>query len=192
MMTVLLVPVVKDKAGKVSSSDNYRPIALASVLSKVVEHILLERVNTLICSSENQFGFKPKHGTDMRIYVLKELLSDYKRKNSSVFMCFLDASKAFDRVNHGKLFKKLSEGVPKYIVRILSYWYAHQTMQVKWDDCVSTPFQVSNGVRQGSILSPILFNFYMNSLSKELKMCKTGCMVGSTVVNHLMYADDCV
>lgn len=46
MMSVLLVPVVKDKAGKVSSSDNYRPIALASVLCKLVEHILLERVST--------------------------------------------------------------------------------------------------------------------------------------------------
>lgn len=71
MMTVLLVPVVKDKAGKVCSSDNYRPIALASVLCKVVEQILLESVNTLIISAENQFGFKPKHSTDMCMYVLK-------------------------------------------------------------------------------------------------------------------------
>ena len=82
--------------------------------------------------------------------------------------------------------------MPKYIVRFLSYWYANQTMQVKWDTCVSAPFQVSNGVRQGSILSPALFNFYMNDLSKQLNLCRTGCMVGDTVVNHLMYADDSV
>lgn len=51
----------------------------------------------------------------MCIYVLKELLSGYKKKNSSVFLCFLDASKEFDHVNHGKLFKKMSEAVvPKY------------------------------------------------------------------------------
>lgn len=73
-------------------------------------------------------------------------------------MCFLDISKAFHHVNHGKLLKKLSEaGVPKYTIRILSYWYAHQTLQVKWDDWVSASFQVSNGVRQGSILSPFFF-----------------------------------
>ena len=94
MMTVQLVPLVKDKAGKVGSSENYRPIALANILSKVVEQILLERINKLIISTDNQFGFKPRHGTDMRVYVLKELLSNYKRKNSSVFICFLDASKA--------------------------------------------------------------------------------------------------
>ena len=65
MMTVQLVPLVKDKAGKVGSSENYRPIALANILSKVVEQILLERINELIISTDNQFGFKPRHGTDM-------------------------------------------------------------------------------------------------------------------------------
>ena len=88
MMTVQLVPVVKDKAGKVGSSENYRPIALANILSKVVEQILLVRINELIISTDNQFGFKLRHGTDVCIYVLKELLSSYKRKNSSVFICF--------------------------------------------------------------------------------------------------------
>ena len=88
MMTVVLVPVIKDKAGKVGSSDNYRPIALANILSKVVEQIILERINEQIISTDNKFGFKLRHGTDMCIYVLKELLSNYKRKSSSVFMCF--------------------------------------------------------------------------------------------------------
>uniref|UniRef100_A0A3Q3JVI4 Reverse transcriptase domain-containing protein n=1 Tax=Monopterus albus TaxID=43700 RepID=A0A3Q3JVI4_MONAL len=71
LMTVLLVPVVKDKAGKVGSSDNYRPIALANTLSKVVEAILLSRFCNLIGSTENQFGFKSNHGTDMCIFALK-------------------------------------------------------------------------------------------------------------------------
>lgn len=104
----------------------------------------------------------------------------------------LGVSKTCDCVNHGKLLKKkMSEaGVFKYIIRIISNWYAHQTMQVKWDDCVSPPFHVNNIVKED--VSPITFNFYINSLSKKLKMRKTGCMVGGTVVNHLMYADDCV
>lgn len=72
------------------------------------------------------------------------------------------------------------------------FWYAHQTFQVKWDNVVSAPFHVSNGVRQGGILSPILFNVYMDELSERLNRLKTGCLVGNTVVNLLMYADDLV
>ena len=110
-----------------------------------------------------------------------------------MFICFLDASKAFDRINHGKLFTKLQDrGVPPYLVRILQYWYTYQTMQIRWGNSISSPFRVTNGVRQGGILSPILFNVYMDDLSKELNKCKTGCLVGKSLINHLVYADDLV
>lgn len=106
-------------------------------------------------------------------------------------MCFLDASKAFDRINHSKLFMKLLQrGVPKIIIRILMYWYSQQTMRVKWGCGLSSPFHVSNGVRQGGLLSPALFNVYMNDLSDQLSLCSTGCLIGNSVINHLMYADD--
>ncbi len=65
-------------------------------------------------------------------------------------------------------------------------------MQIKWGNCVSDSFRVSNGVRQGSLLSPALFNVYMNELSEELSNSRTGCMLGNTTVNHYMYADDLV
>lgn len=91
----------------------------------------------------------------------------YKRANSSVLVGITDASKAFDRINHHKLFTKLSlRGVPGTITRILAFWYANQKMQIKWGDTVSTPFSVGNGVRQGGILSPGLFNLYMDDLSQ--------------------------
>ena len=173
--------------------DNYRPIALASSLSKVLERILLTKLEMYVSTSDNQFGFKRKHGTDLCIYALKEIVFSYTSLNSSVFLCFIDASKAFDRINHEKLFLKLLDrGVPKFLVRILVFWYAHQMFHVKWGNVVSAPFCVSNGVRQGGILSPILFNVYMDDLSNQLNRLKTGCLVGNTAVNHLMYADDLV
>ena len=68
MLSVVLVPVINDKAGKIiSSKDNYRPIALASVISKLVELIMLDRIEMYMNTNPNQFGFKRKHGTDQCI-----------------------------------------------------------------------------------------------------------------------------
>ena len=79
-----------------------------------------------------------------------------------------------------------------YIVRILCYWYAQQTMCVRWGSSISASFRVSNGVRQGGILSPHLFNVYVDDLSQILNRCRTGCLSGNITINHLMYADDLV
>ena len=193
LMSVILVPIIKDKAGKINRKKNYRPIALASIISKVLELVILDRISLFLSTNDNQFGFKKKLGTDTCIYVLKEVIDRYRSLNGSVFTCFLDASKAFDRINHRKLFCKLLErGVPGYIVRILSFWYANQCMRVRWGAGVSGSFTVSNGVRQGGILSPYLFNVFMDDLSDSLNKYPAGCFLGKILINHLMYADDLV
>ena len=85
-----------------------------------------------------------------------------------IYSCFLDASKAFDRVNHYVLFEKLIKwGTPLYIVRILVFWYTTQKIYVRWKYIMSHSFSVTNGVRQGGILSPYLFCVYMDDLSKN-------------------------
>ncbi len=129
----------------------------------------------------------------MCIYALKEMVLKYRSLNSTMILCFLDASKAFDRMNHFKLFEKmLKRGTPGYLIRISIFWYSNQTMMVRWGNNVSAPFTVSNGVRQGSILLPYLFNAYMDDLSRELNACKIVCITGAMLINHLMYADDLV
>ena len=117
----------------------------------------------------------------------------YRSLNGCIFMCFLDASKAFDRVQHSVLFAKLvRRGVPMYIVKLLCYWYSYQTMCVRWGGVLSGKLCVSNGVRQGGIPSPYLCNVYMDDLSTNLNTCNVGCLSGTMMVNHLMYADDLV
>ena len=165
-------------------------LAIASVLAKVLEFIILERIEMFVYTHENQFGFKKQHGTDTSIYVMKEIINRYQRLGSSVYLCCLDASKTFDRINHDTLFKKLvNRNVPAYIVRLLVVWYSHQQMFVKWGNVMSSVFTVSKGVRQGGVLSPYLFNVYVDGLSEMLNTCRTGCYSGVSKVNHLMYAD---
>ena len=193
MLGVNLSPICKDSKGDLSSLKNYRPIAIATILSKVFEMCILRRLISYVNSSDNQFGYKKALGTDTGIYILKELLLKYHNLDSNVFLCFLDASKAFDRVNHGKLFCKLiTKDVPGYLVRILIYWYANQFMKVKWANCFSSSFKISNGVRQGSVLSPFLFNFYLDGLSDRLSTQSIGCSNGGQIINHIIYADDIV
>ena len=193
LLTVILVPIIKNKAGNINSIDNYRPIALASVVSKVLENIILVRIEHLLLTNPNQFGFKRGHGTDQCIYTLKEIVHLYSSLKSCVYTCFLDASKAFDRVNHCKSFEKLAKrGIPNYILRILIFWYDKQKMCVKWGCLTSELFPVSNGVRQGSILSPHFFNVYVDDLSTKLNILNIGCVMGEFIINHLLYADDIV
>ena len=78
MLSVVLLPVMKDKGGKISSKDNYRPIALVSVFNKFIEVIILGRTDQCLDTNPNQFGFKKKHGTDQCIYVLKESNSEWQ------------------------------------------------------------------------------------------------------------------
>ena len=104
---------------------------------------------------------------------------------------FLVNSKAFDRVLHMKLLEKLIQRkVPMCFVRLLKHWYKEQTMQIKRGKHFSELFHVSNGVRQGGVLSPYLFALYLDIFPNELNNIKAGCYIGEVLLNPLMFADD--
>ena len=193
-MTCLeLVPIPKDDKGKLNDKGNYRPISLASCLSKILEMCILKRIGKYINTEINQFGYKPELGTDSCIYTLKEMIHSNLDNNTNTYLGFLDASKAFDRVHHDLLFSKLKEkGTPGFIIRILKDWYMNQSIHVRWGNSKSESFFAANGVKQGGILSPYLFNFYMNGLSEKLNKLPIGCWIGGMKVNHLSYADDII
>ena len=190
-MKTAIVPIIKNKTGDTSNKNNYRPIALVTACSKIFELCILSIIENYICTHDHQFGFKKQHATDMCIYTVKGVIKYYTRQNSPVYTCFLDASKAFDRISHWTLFKKLIAcNTPLLIVRILMFWYQRQSICVKWGKRTSEYFSIINGVRQGGVLSPQLFAIYMNDLSVCLTQCKAGCHLNETVTNHVMYADD--
>ena len=92
-----------------SDTSNYRPVAVATMVSKLLEHLILSNISFFLGTTDNQFGFKAghTHSTDQYTFLLKQTASYFVTYGSSVHAVFLDASKAFDRVLHMKLFEKL-------------------------------------------------------------------------------------
>lgn len=81
-------------------------------------------LSTILSTGNCQFGFKEGHGTEMSRFALKQTVDHYRSKNSSIFLCIFDARKAFDRVYHWTMFRKLIErGASPHIVQLLVLWY---------------------------------------------------------------------
>ena len=191
ILDVMITPIIKNKTGDTSDKNNYRPIAIATVFSKVLELLIMGKIECFLYTSDNQFGFKKNHGTDMCIHAFRQTIEYYKLNSGPVFICFLDATKAFDRVNHWCLFKKLiNRKVPLHIVKLMVFWFQTQRFSVQWNGCKSIGFTASNGVPQGGIISPLLFNVYIDDLSVLLSKSNIGCNFGEKSVNHFSYADD--
>ena len=121
-----------------------------------------------------------------------ETIQYYLERNAqSVYLVFLDVSKAFDRDAYDRLFNVLLErNMYPRIVRLLYYMYIHQIYYVKWNNERSNLFNVSNGVKQGSLISPLLFIIYIYELFSKLEYLGLGCHVGLTYAGEFGYADD--
>ncbi|CAL4096751.1 unnamed protein product [Meganyctiphanes norvegica] len=129
----------------------------------------------------------------MCTFAVNETISYYKNSGSNVYVLFLDASKAFDRLNYVKLFNKLlSRNMCPITVRLLLKMYLNQKIQVNWNGKLSQPFCVTNGVKQGGVLSPLFFSVYIDELLIKLKNTGIGCHIGNHYYGALGYADDIV
>ena len=103
-LTRLMVQIPKDCKKSICSSDNYRAIALNSILCKILDLIILYKEANTLFSSNLQFGFKNGLSTTHCTFLLQETVSYYNYNHTNVYTLLLDASKAFDRVKYCKLF----------------------------------------------------------------------------------------
>ena len=157
MLDTTLTPITKTNTGDVTDKNNYRPIAVATFMSKVLELLMLSKTECFLNTSDNQFGFKTKHGTDLCIHAFLQTIEYYNQNSSPVFIWYLDATKVFDRVNHCLLSKKLLDlTMPLHIVRLLVCWYRTQRVTVQWDGCSSKCFSAANGVPQGGYFALVI------------------------------------
>ena len=117
-------------------------------MSKIFELCLSRIMDVYLFASDNQFGFKQKHSTELCIYTVKFIMQYYNYYSSPVYTCFLDAWKAFDRINHWTMFKQLIlRNVPSILIRILCFWYRSQELCILWGNRRFSFFTISNGVR---------------------------------------------
>ncbi len=109
---------------------------------------------------------------------VRETVNYYNSKKTNANVLMLDASKAFDRVEYCKPFKLLlRKNVSPLIIRLLINMYTNQKLQVKWDNVISHRFEAINCVKQGGVLSQILFAIYMDELLLRLKKSSIGCHI---------------
>ena len=185
-----LRPILKDNRKSASQSNNYRLIAISSLLLKLIDLLILELLGDKLVVSSLQFGFEKDSSTTLCTWTLSETIKYYTNRDTPIYLCFLDLTKAFDHVKLDVLFNKLQKRLPYIFVRLLIYTYIVQQCYVNWGSSQSDTFTISNGVRQGAVASPIFFNVYIDELFNILKNSKIGCTIGQYYYGGLGYADD--
>eukprot|EP00745_Piridium_sociabile_P004303 TRINITY_DN1254_c0_g1_i4.p1 TRINITY_DN1254_c0_g1~~TRINITY_DN1254_c0_g1_i4.p1 ORF type:complete len:981 (+),score=112.61 TRINITY_DN1254_c0_g1_i4:2532-5474(+) len=194
----IIIPL--HKKGDINNPDNYRGVALTSVLGKVYTNILKRRLTKWAEREEKiieeQAGFRSGYSTIDHIFTLYSLVQKYLLRNTKLYVAFVDFRKAFDSVNRNLLWDILrKEGVNGKAYMALRSIYESVLACVR-DRCVySDMFECPRGVKQGCLLSPLLFSFFINELAMEVaKRGRHGIQLipGAVEVFLLLFADDVI
>ena len=164
----ILIPIHKKKCRKVC--DNYRGIALLSIPGKVLSLILHEKLQAIIDPQllESQCGFRKGRGTTDQIWVTRQIIERAVEYETAAHLCFIDLTKAYDSVDRSALIATLKNyKVPGLLIDIIEEMYTGTWCQVKTAEGSSEEFKVESGVRQGCVLSPLLFNCFMDKILRE-------------------------
>ena len=170
-------------------------IALTSHTSKVMLKILQARLQQY----ENheipdvQAGFRKGRGTSDQIANICWIIEKAREFWKNIYFCFIDYVKAFDCVDHSKLWKILKEmGIPEHLTCLLRNLYTGQEVTVRTGHGTTDWFQIGKGVRQGYILSSFLCNLYAEYIMRNagLDEAQGGIEIASRNINNLRYADD--
>ena len=140
-----------------------------------------------------QAGFRKGRGTRDQIANICWIIKKAREFQENIYFCFIDYAKAFDCVEHNKLWKILQEmGIPDHLTCLLRNLYAGQEAAVRTGHGTTDWFQIGKGVHQGCILSPCLFNFYAEYIMQnaELDEAQAGIKIAERNINNLRYANN--
>ena len=140
-----------------------------------------------------QAGFRKGRGTRDQIASIHWIIKKAREFQKNVYFCFIDYTTAFDCVDHNKLWKILQEmGIPDHLTCLLRNLYAGQEATDRTGHRTTHWLQIGNGVRQGCILSPCLFNLYAEYIMRNtgLEEAQDGIKIARTNINNLRYVED--
>ena len=183
------------KKGSAKECSNYHTTALISHASKAMLKILQARLQQYTNHElpDVQAGFRKGRGTRDQIANIRWIMEKAREFQKNMYFCFIDYAKAFDCVDHNKLWKILKEmGIPDHLTCLLTNLYAGQEAAVRTGHRTTDCFQIGKGVHQGCILSPCLFNFYTEYImgNARLDNSQAGIKLAGRNINNLRCADD--
>ena len=191
LLACSFLPLLKSSLKDPSDPASYRAIAGSSLILKVFELVVILLWGHLLSSDSLQFGYKAKTSTTHCTWLVSEVVQQMLRGGINPIVTVLDCSKAFDKCKFSLLFKRLlAKGLPPIVVRVLAYIYMEQYGWVKWGDAKSGLITMSNGTRQGAILSPIFWAVYADPMLKRLRALGLGAHVAGLFMGAVCYADD--
>ena len=174
---------------------NYHTIALISHASKVMLKILQARLQQNMNRElpDVQAGFRKGRRTKDQIANIHWIIKKTRGFQKNIYFCFIAYVKAFDRVDHNKLWEILKEmGILDHLICLLRILYAGQEATVRTGHGTTDWFQIGKGVGQGCILSPCLFNLYTEYIMRNVGLdeAQPGIKIARININNLRYADD--
>lgn len=182
------------KKGDKAVCSNHRGISLLDTCYKLLEIVILNRIRPEFdaVARENQCGFRPGRSTTDQILALRLLIDQRQEHRKPLVIAYVDFSAAFDSVDRSRMFDCLREaGVPLKVVNMIRLLYRDCKSRVRVYNTESEPFPVKTGVKQGAILSPLLFIIVLDAVLRRSMTPGLGvCAMGKRTVADLDYADD--
>jgi len=182
------------KKGNLQQCQNYRTISLISHPSKVMLKILLNRLKPQAeeIIAEEQAGFRPRRSTTEQIFNLRILCERYLQHQRDLYHVFVDFKKAFDRVWHAALWATMRlYNINANLIKVIESLYDKATSAVYFNNSIGDWFRTTVGVRQGCLLSPTLFNIFLERIMADALEGHCGTVsIGGRMITNLRFADD--